>query len=598
MNRIRKQYENEENLKTRISIHDRYSTNPQPFGAWILSHYDLQPGFRILELGCGTGEMWKGRLDLLDGGSRLVLTDFSAGMLEAARGNLGDDPRLDYRVVDIREIPWPDDAFDVVIANMMLYHVPELDRGLSEVRRVLKPGGVFYCATYGEHGIMAFINEALKDHHIHGGIGGTFTLQNGAQALSRHFDQVERLTREDGLAITHIPDFVEYVRSLSGISGLEQADDALLLRSFGAKAVDGVLYVPKEYGMFVCGGEKPVETAVIEAILKRYGFPGDITAQKTYLRSFWEKDRMKLIFRVTLADGRRLVIKLLREEDDLAAERSKGENQSIFSERMRAGGIRTPARYLADGNHCSEWVYHGRPCLVTVEDWCGEEIQQITTDIARRIGGLMARMHTLSLERGYTIGHGTLFSAAYWNDVDCFPQFCEITKDEKLDQDVVGQIKRLREEKLERIRTVWQTLPRAAVQGDISINNLVDAEDGLIVFDYNNAGDEVLVSDLVMEGLLTAYEMDLPEGVPESYRERLFPELLDGYLSVRPLSQAECGAAWEIYTLYHGLWFTRIVYRDDALEALVKRRDYESANRLLKRMLADMMETDDGRFRR
>lgn len=344
--------------------------------------------------------------------------------------------------------------------------------------------------------------------------------------------------------------------------------------------------------------EKKIENEVMETILHRYGFHGKVTEQKNYIHAIEENGWMKLIFRVTLENGVMLVIKLLHEDDDPAAEMKKVENQSIFSEQMRAAGIRTPKRHQADGRYCTAFVYQDRPCVVTVEDWCGEEITEITTDIAGEIGVLMARMHQISLEHGCVIGHRTLFSAAYWNDVDAFGQFCEITKDEKLNQNVTAQIKALREAKLERIRSVWETLPKSAVQGDISINNLVHDEKDLIVFDYNNAGDEVLISDLVMEGLLTAYEMDLPNGVPESYREQLFPAFLKGYLSVRALSEAEADTAWEVYTLYHGLWFTRIIYHDASLDSLVKKGDYEGANRLLGRMLCDMQEADDGRFRR
>lgn len=253
MDVIQKQYRTAEHLKTRMSIHDKYSLNPQPFGEWIMSHYEIRPGFRILELGCGTGEMWKGRLSLLEGGSRLVLTDFSPGMLETARKNVGEVLCVDYNLVDIQDIPYETDSFDLVIANMMLYHVPDLDRALSQVRRVLKPGGTFCCATYGEHGIMEFVNNTLRDYGISGSIGKAFTLQNGEGKLRRHFADVRKLTREDGLAITHIPDFVDYVLSMSGLTGLEQADAELLLRAFREKSTDGVLYVPKEYGMFVCG---------------------------------------------------------------------------------------------------------------------------------------------------------------------------------------------------------------------------------------------------------------------------------------------------------------------------------------------------------
>ena len=342
--------------------------------------------------------------------------------------------------------------------------------------------------------------------------------------------------------------------------------------------------------------ENIVETEIIESILTLYGFDPHITDQKSYIHAIEEGGWMKLIFRVTLDDGKMLVIKLLHEDEDLEAEQQKYEKQSSFSETMRSRGIRTPARHRVDGTFCVRYVYHDLPCIVTVEDWCGEEITEITPDIAYRIGELMARMHSLSLENGCEIGHRTLFSAAYWNDVDAYDDFCEISENENLDQNIVAEIKMLRDEKLSRIRAMWEDLPKAAVQGDVSINNLVDSEDGLIVFDYNNAGDEVLISDLVMEGLLTAFEMDLPEGTDASCREQLFTELLNGYLSVRTLSETESAAAWEVYTLYHALWFTRVIYNTDSLQKLVESGNYDAANCLLKQMLTDMTEVDDGRF--
>lgn len=196
--------------------------------------------------------MWRGRLSVLPEGARLTLTDFSSGMLEAAKENTAGDPRVNFQTADIQDLPYEDASFDVVIANMMLYHVPDLHKGLSEARRVLKPGGSFYCATYGENGIMAFVNETLREYGISGSVGGSFTLQNGGEALGRHFGSVEKRTREDGLAITHVPDFVSYVLSMSALSGLEKADAALLTKAFTEKCVDGVLYIPKEYGMFIC----------------------------------------------------------------------------------------------------------------------------------------------------------------------------------------------------------------------------------------------------------------------------------------------------------------------------------------------------------
>ena len=251
MNNIEKQYKTSENLNTRISIHDKYSTNKQTFGDWIMSHYEIEPGAKILELGCGTGSMWVNNLHLLSGGTSLTLTDFSAGMLETAKANLCCE-RITFQVVDIQNIPYPEKTFDVVIANMMLYHVPDLHRGISEVRRVLKPGGKFYCATYGIHGIMEFINELLKDQKVSGKIGTTFTLQNGPHSLGLHFETVQRMDREDALAITDIRDFADYIYSLSGLTNINNVPREVLLGLLEEKVENGVLFVPKEYGMFIC----------------------------------------------------------------------------------------------------------------------------------------------------------------------------------------------------------------------------------------------------------------------------------------------------------------------------------------------------------
>ena len=92
---------------------------------------------RILELGCVNAAMWKKRVDDLPEGCELLLTDLSAGMLEEARGQLGEREHVRYAQVDAMEIPYGDAGFDAVIANMMLYHVPDIDRALAEIRRVL-----------------------------------------------------------------------------------------------------------------------------------------------------------------------------------------------------------------------------------------------------------------------------------------------------------------------------------------------------------------------------------------------------------------------------------------------------------------------------
>lgn len=249
---VQKQYENAANLNTRISIHEKYSVNRQGFGNWIASHYSIPEGSRVLELGCGTGELWKQNIGLIDRCSELVLTDFSKGMLRTARKNIGELPNVAYRVVDIQEIPYASGSFDLVIANMMLYHVPDIKKGLSEVKRVLKEEGSFFCATYGEHGMVQFIAGLLKPYGAEERVNKNFTLQNGKQILAEYFSSVEMLEYIDSLEVAEIEDMLDYLYSLTSMMGLDNINRDVVRKVLQQNTSDGILKVPKEYGMFVC----------------------------------------------------------------------------------------------------------------------------------------------------------------------------------------------------------------------------------------------------------------------------------------------------------------------------------------------------------
>lgn len=264
MNQMEHQYRSTDRLNTRISIHEKYSVNPQPFHDWLMQQYSFQSANRILEVGSGTGALWENRLHLLPPSCHLTVSDTSLGMLDTLKQKFSKHTDIDIRFEDIQSLSFPKESFDIVIANMMLYHVPDLPRALSEVRRVLKPGGMFYCATYGEHGIMEYINETLQPYGIQGEIGKSFTLQNGEDILSLFFSTVEKRTRDDGLKITHIPDFVDYVLSLSSLTGIDEANRSVIEAAFLARSCSGVLHVPKEYGTFLCKKDADDEGFLID----------------------------------------------------------------------------------------------------------------------------------------------------------------------------------------------------------------------------------------------------------------------------------------------------------------------------------------------
>ena len=249
---VKEQYSTSKGLDIRLAFHDKYSTNKQGYGSWLVSNYDIRKGMKVLEVGCGTGALWRGRDDLIDKCDSLVLTDLSEGMLEKAEENLDEKHNVEYQVEDIQDLSFADDTFDVVIANAMLYHVPDLSKGLSEVRRVLKNGGVFYCATLGENNFVEKLAEWFRLGGEEFNPNHNFTMQNGAEKLYAVFDEVMPLFYNDSLHITETEDLVTYLHSLVSFKAVLDLPEQKIRDILEKHAVSGAIDLPKDYGMFIC----------------------------------------------------------------------------------------------------------------------------------------------------------------------------------------------------------------------------------------------------------------------------------------------------------------------------------------------------------
>ncbi|WP_029231175.1 class I SAM-dependent methyltransferase [Butyrivibrio sp. VCB2006] len=248
---VKAQYANSNSLSTRINFHELYSTNKQGYGNWIMSNYEIPEGAKVLELGCGTGASWIGHDDLIAKCDKLLLTDFSEGMLETCKKNVGERDNVEYMQADIQDLPFEDNSFDIVIANAMLYHIPDLDKGVREVRRVLKDGGTFYASTYGENGFSEELakwfdlgGEAFMPNH-------NFTLVNGKDILGKQFSDVQVLFYKDSFHITNVEDLADYLQSLKALHGIGSLSREKTIEVLLTHEVNGAIDLPKDYGMFI-----------------------------------------------------------------------------------------------------------------------------------------------------------------------------------------------------------------------------------------------------------------------------------------------------------------------------------------------------------
>ncbi|GAB1470958.1 hypothetical protein MASR2M66_18360 [Chloroflexota bacterium] len=249
------QYKNSGNLDARVAIHKNFSTNPYGWFNWVFDELTKLPAnASILELGCGSGELWKECADRIPAGWDITLTDLSDGMLDSARRNLTPLERsFKFEKVDAQSIPYQDRAFDAVIANHMLYHVPNRIKALTEIKRVLKNDGGLIATTVGENH-MREMYQWLKRVNLNSRADifvNPFILENGLEELKTVFSSVEKTQYIDHLEITEAQSIVDYLRSSIGAEDLSENEFAIVQQELiTAIKTDGKISITKDSGMF------------------------------------------------------------------------------------------------------------------------------------------------------------------------------------------------------------------------------------------------------------------------------------------------------------------------------------------------------------
>jgi ubiquinone/menaquinone biosynthesis C-methylase UbiE len=258
MSLLKEQYSDSKNFMARVELGRRFRTNPYSWLLWVFDQIQFPQDARVLEIGCGNAILWKANINRIPEDAHVLLSDFSQGMLDDARKVLGDaELRFNYEVMDAQEILYPDNSFDVVIANLMLYHIPDRKKAISEISRVLKRGGTFYATTFG-------INDMKELRDIISNYDGeiyysaepfacAFGLENGEEQLRKSFDQVQLVNYENSLEITDVGPVVDYVRSFGKVNqnlkGHNLKDFENYLEEILKK--DGKIKVTKDTGIFI-----------------------------------------------------------------------------------------------------------------------------------------------------------------------------------------------------------------------------------------------------------------------------------------------------------------------------------------------------------
>jgi SAM-dependent methyltransferase len=230
---VREQYRDSSKLDARVRIYDLYAQRPESFQTWVFDRMQLRSGDRVLDVGAGTANLWRENAARAAGLS-LLLGDRSPGMLRTAGDRLARTGLACRRAqLDAQALPFADASFGVVVANHMLYHVPDRARALSEIRRVLVPGGRFYSTTNGWSHLLE-MRELVRRFGLASAMrsavsaSGAWDLEEAAREFGARFEDVRLESCRDVLRVTDAGPLVDAIRSIGSTSGDAPPDERVL----------------------------------------------------------------------------------------------------------------------------------------------------------------------------------------------------------------------------------------------------------------------------------------------------------------------------------------------------------------------------------
>lgn len=256
---LKSQYQNSSNISARIRLHKDFSVNQTGWFPWLFEQCMTPDRRDILEIGCGNGALWTENMSRLSSypDIHVTMTDISEGMIRDVRRNIGtDDLRFSFIACDCHNLPFKNESFDLIFANHVLFYCDDISKVCKEVLRVLKPGGIFCCSTYGTSH-MQEITSLVQEFDNRIMLSGEklyekFGLENGQNILEKFFSQIELRKYDDEIIINQAEPIIEYIISCHGNQNQYVLDRYHDFKNFVEKHLTKPFHITKDAGIFIC----------------------------------------------------------------------------------------------------------------------------------------------------------------------------------------------------------------------------------------------------------------------------------------------------------------------------------------------------------
>ncbi len=222
---VGRMYLTDESLRIRQETHELYSEPKVDFTDWALDSVSWRGDEFVLDVGSGPGRYYSALMSRFPD-IKYYACDLYPGMVQ------NHPYKKSLSLADAQRLPYPDASFDVVMANHMLFHVPDVERALRELRRVVKPGGFVMATTNSIHTMpefQALMRRAITllsppgtaNVSVPGQHTDPFTLESGTRLLCHHFFAVVRYDLPRALVFPSAEPALAYLNSTRSVREAE-----------------------------------------------------------------------------------------------------------------------------------------------------------------------------------------------------------------------------------------------------------------------------------------------------------------------------------------------------------------------------------------
>ncbi|KIV58467.1 hypothetical protein TS65_06435 [Aneurinibacillus migulanus] len=297
-----------------------------------------------------------------------------------------------------------------------------------------------------------------------------------------------------------------------------------------------------------------------------------------------EKDDVRIIYKVTTADGQCFAVRILSNSyttrEDLVG-------QARLCEMFSHAGLGVPKRlYKEDTLPYMTLSWKGQEAFAVVEEWMsGRELEHLNINLIGQAGEWLGKMHHISAKTNIPFSSESPWSMFGSNDElaqDAHTLKVALQKSEA-NRTLYEELYALYEKKRAKLKKCWSHLPRGAVQGDFSLNNLLVNDDGNLcsVIDFHLAGADVFVGHFAGEGAFLSYAAERMDDDSEKMGDIYFNAFMAGYKKNRQFSHQE----QSILTDLIGLRRAFACYQVDDVLHKIEIRDIQEVNAELEKML-------------